>query len=350
VSRLLPLAGLLTGLVAAGVGAAIPLSGALVPEAARMAAGIAAFVLGLTMAGRVGPLRWPSHAAAAVLLLLVWAVAVVVLFKLVGIVPVVACTAAAALMAPDPLHLAGASVGDPPVGGEPPGHAPPGTGALAAAAGGADLLVLPLLFLPIGLMDGRTTALLGEVLVVDLGVAALVGAAAGTLAGRMPGRAGSAGSAPLTLTAGVAVGVLLLLRGLGCDGYLGALVAGAALGRAAPLRSRPPLTRMHLDAITAVVLLLFGLAAPLGIWVGWGWSGLAAGLTILLVRGAAGLALGGADRVRAALIAAPAGAAALLYGAIAAVALADAAPLALVGQVVALSTLLYALVPWRTAG
>ena len=296
-----PLACVLAGIAIGPLGAGLlhldpvtdPAAAAILREAARVTLAIA--VTGAAMRLPAYWLRQNWRGLAVALgpgMLLMWGAGALVSAAIVGL-PLMGCLLLGAAIAPtDPVlsapilsgHLAQRAV-------------PPDLrDAMTAESAINDGLGLPLVMLPILLMQ-RAPAAAGLDWVVhvigwEIGAAIAAGAAAGWLTARgmawARARPDTDGASLLTVTIALALATMAGVHLMGADEILAAFVAGAVLNNG----NREAQVQEHHERFSEAlsrffdlpVMILFGAALPWGAWIALGWHGVAFATGILLLR------------------------------------------------------------------
>ncbi len=168
--------------------------------------------------------------------------------------------------------------------------------AMTAESAINDGLGLPLVMLPILLLSHapRQAGLdwLVHVVLWEIGGAVAVGAAAGWLTAKCLGwareRPDAEDTSLLTVTIALALATTAGIRLLGADEILGAFVAGAVLNNSHHAAQQEEQHERFSEALTRFfdlpIMIVFGAAIPWSAWIGFGWSGAAFALGILLLR------------------------------------------------------------------
>lgn len=167
--------------------------------------------------------------------------------------------------------------------------------AITAESGANDGLGQPLVMVPVLLLTLSPGAALSDwvlhVLLWEVGVAVLVGAAAGWLASHVlrwaRQRPDAERASLLTVALSLSVATLAAMQVLGGSGILAAFVAGAMLKEA--LESEQQELQEHFNEafgrfFDLPVMILFGIAAPWSAWGALGWHGAAFAVGVLLLR------------------------------------------------------------------
>jgi NhaP-type Na+/H+ or K+/H+ antiporter len=228
-------------------------------------------------------------------MLLMWAAGSVVAWACLGL-PVLECALIGAILAPTDPVLSAPVVSGPLARRTVPDDL---RHAINAESGINDGLAQPFVMIPLFIilaaMPGAHGHGVGDwllhVMVIEVGSAVVLGAAAGYVAGRCMGWAGlhpdTERSSMLTIALALALATLAGLQAIGGNGVLGAFVAGAVLNES--LSDEHEEHQEHFNEAIArffdlPIMFLLGAAAPWAAWYQMGWRGVAFVVAILLFR------------------------------------------------------------------